>query len=320
MDASRWYPGENMRMNWFALSALPLMMGCDINSGFELGPAIKIFRKISRFKVEHANTNKDCCPMSAAFMGAMVVPLYLNHYMPTCFGLQLVYKDLMGQPSFVVHEELLQFVESICRRPTHCMKPKDCPTFDFKARDFLKREDELYTARKINNDHWSGWFCREKVGKKRIIAPRNGSRPAWCSHCYCVRLKRAVVSCLHGAPTWSDRLPTYKADADVGAEIIPATSGSQTTKRCYPMEAIRDWINHAQDTHYIIGAIGSHLPWCMVTQFAGRHWTGNQNNWRRQQVVVNSRYIASPTCVIGGSNAVGYHFQFWTKKLLCISF
>lgn len=40
-----------------ALTALPLMMGCDINSGFELGSAIKDIEAISRFKnLLHANT------------------------------------------------------------------------------------------------------------------------------------------------------------------------------------------------------------------------------------------------------------------------
>lgn len=39
------------------LSALPLMMGCDINSGFELMPAKKDIRAISRFKNQlYANT------------------------------------------------------------------------------------------------------------------------------------------------------------------------------------------------------------------------------------------------------------------------
>ena len=44
----------------------------------------------------------------------------------------------------------------------------------------------------------------------------------------------------------------------LGAEVIPATSGSKTLKDA-TNEAIRYWINHPADTHYLIGSvIGPH--------------------------------------------------------------
>jgi tryptophan synthase beta chain len=40
----------------------------------------------------------------------------------------------------------------------------------------------------------------------------------------------------------------------LGATLVPVTSGSKTLKDA-TNEAIRDWINHPNDTHYIIGSV-----------------------------------------------------------------
>ena len=40
----------------------------------------------------------------------------------------------------------------------------------------------------------------------------------------------------------------------LGATVIPATSGSKTLKDAVN-EALRDWINNASTTHYIIGSV-----------------------------------------------------------------
>ena len=53
----------------------------------------------------------------------------------------------------------------------------------------------------------------------------------------------------------------------LGAEVIPATSGSKTLKDA-TNEAMRYWINNPDDTHYIIGSVvGPHPFPDMVTRF-----------------------------------------------------
>jgi tryptophan synthase beta chain len=94
----------------------------------------------------------------------------------------------------------------------------------------------------------------------------------------------------------------------LGAKVIPATSGSKTLKDA-TNEAIRDWINHPVDTHYIIGSVvGPHPYPDMVARFQSvisqemraqlKEHTGNE---------LPTHVIA---CVGGGSNAAGafYHF------------
>jgi len=89
---------------------------------------------------------------------------------------------------------------------------------------------------------------------------------------------------------------------------VPAVSGSRTLKDA-TNEAIRDWINNPDDTHYIIGSVvGPHPYPDMVARFQSvissemrvqlKEKTGNE---------LPSYVIA---CVGGGSNAAGafYHF------------
>src|SRR6185503_1157825 len=53
----------------------------------------------------------------------------------------------------------------------------------------------------------------------------------------------------------------------LGATVISATSGSMTFKDA-TNEAIRDWINNPNDTHYIIGSVVSPHPYPdMVARF-----------------------------------------------------
>ncbi|MFS4895180.1 tryptophan synthase subunit beta, partial [Staphylococcus aureus] len=87
----------------------------------------------------------------------------------------------------------------------------------------------------------------------------------------------------------------------LGAEVRPATSGSKTLKDA-TNEAIRDWINHPQDTHYIIGSVvGPHPYPDMVARFQSVI-----SEEIKKQLQVKTGY-GLPThviaCVGGGSNA-----------------
>jgi tryptophan synthase beta chain len=94
----------------------------------------------------------------------------------------------------------------------------------------------------------------------------------------------------------------------LGATVIPATSGSKTLKDA-TNEAIRDWINNPNDTHYIIGSVvGPHPYPDMVARFQSVI-----SKEMRKQLLEKTRselphYIIA--CVGGGSNAAGafYHF------------
>jgi tryptophan synthase beta chain len=94
----------------------------------------------------------------------------------------------------------------------------------------------------------------------------------------------------------------------LGATVVPATSGSKTLKDA-TNEAIRHWINHPNDTHYIIGSVvGPHPYPDMVARFQSII-----SKEIRQQLKLKtgsetpSHVIA---CVGGGSNAAGAFYYF----------
>jgi tryptophan synthase beta chain len=94
----------------------------------------------------------------------------------------------------------------------------------------------------------------------------------------------------------------------LGATVIPATSGSKTLKDA-TNEAIRDWINHPDDTHYIIGSVvGPHPYPDMVARFQ----SVISEEMRKQLLEKTGNELPTHViaCVGGGSNAAGafYHF------------
>ena len=94
----------------------------------------------------------------------------------------------------------------------------------------------------------------------------------------------------------------------LGAEVVPAKSGSRTLKDA-TNEAMRHWIANPEDTHYIIGSVvGPHPYPDMVARFQAV--ISEEMKWQllEQTGRENPDYILA--CVGGGSNAVGafYHY------------
>jgi tryptophan synthase beta chain len=94
----------------------------------------------------------------------------------------------------------------------------------------------------------------------------------------------------------------------LGAKVVPAKSGSRTLKDA-TNEAMRDWINNPENTHYIIGSVvGPHPYPDMVARF--QSIISEEIKWqlKSKEGRENPDYLFA--CVGGGSNAAGtfYHY------------
>lgn len=172
---------------------------------------------------------------------------------------------------------------------------------------YLKREDLCHTgAHKINNTIGQ-ILLAIRMGKKRIIAETGAGQHGVATATVCA-LKGLPCIVYMGEKDIERQAPNVARMKMLGAEVRPATSGSKTLKDA-TNEAIRDWINHPDDTHYIIGSVvGPHPYPDMVAKFQSvisaemryqlKEKTGSE---------LPSHVIA---CVGGGSNAAGafYHF------------
>ena len=172
---------------------------------------------------------------------------------------------------------------------------------------YLKREDLCHTgAHKINNTIGQ-ILLAIRMGKKRIIAETGAGQHGVATATVCA-LKGLPCIVYMGEKDIERQAPNVARMKMLGAEVRPATSGSKTLKDA-TNEAIRDWINHPDNTHYIIGSVvGPHPYPDMVAKFQSvisaemryqlKEKTGSE---------LPSHVIA---CVGGGSNAAGafYHF------------
>jgi len=182
----------------------------------------------------------------------------------------------------------------------------------YGAKIFLKREDLCHTgAHKINNTIGQ-ILLAQRLGKKRIIAETGAGQHGVATATVCA-LKGVECIVYMGEKDIERQAPNVARMKMLGATVIPAASGSKTLKDA-TNEAIRDWINNPNDTHYIIGSVvGPHPYPDMVARF--QSVISEEIKWQldTHQAAPNGQ-MRLPThviaCVGGGSNAAGafYHF------------
>jgi tryptophan synthase beta chain len=94
----------------------------------------------------------------------------------------------------------------------------------------------------------------------------------------------------------------------LGAEVVPASSGSRTLKDAIN-EAMRDWVATVESTHYCLGsAMGPHpYPW-MVREF--HRVLGREAREQTEALLGGDVPDVVTACVGGGSNAIGIFSGF----------
>jgi tryptophan synthase beta chain len=214
------------------------------------------------------------------------------------------YLDIMYAPEFqeVFHALLRDYVG----RPTPLFYAERLSK-QYGTNIWLKREDLCHTgAHKINNTVGQ-ILLAERLGKKRIIAETGAGQHGVATATVCA-LKGIECIVYMGEKDIERQAPNVARMKMLGATVIPATSGSKTLKDA-TNEAIRDWINHPNDTHYIIGSVvGPHPYPDMVARFQ----SVISEEIRRQLLEKTGNELPTHViaCVGGGSNAAGafYHF------------
>ncbi len=177
----------------------------------------------------------------------------------------------------------------------------------FGTKVFLKREDLNHTGSHKLNNTVGQILLAIRLGKKRIIAETGAGQHGVATATVCA-LKGLKCVVYMGALDVQRQAPNVKKMKMLGAEVIPVHSGNKTLKDA-TNEAMRDWINNPEDTHYIIGSVvGPHPYPDMVTRFQSVISREIKKQLREQTgSEFPTRIVA---CVGGGSNAAGafYHF------------
>jgi tryptophan synthase beta chain len=177
----------------------------------------------------------------------------------------------------------------------------------YNTKIYLKREDLNHTgSHKINNTIGQILLAKS-LGKQRIIAETGAGQHGVATATVCALMG---IECMvyMGAVDIERQAPNVSRMKMLGAKVVPANSGSKTLKDA-TNEAIRDWINNPEDTHYIIGSVvGPHPYPDLVARFQSVISEEIISQLETQEEKSYPDYILA--CVGGGSNAAGamYHF------------
>ena len=214
------------------------------------------------------------------------------------------YLSIMAETTF--QKEFQQLLKDYVGRPTPLFLAERLSALH-GTKIFLKREDLCHTgAHKINNTVGQILLAR-KLGKTRIIAETGAGQHGVATATVCA-LKGMECIVYMGEKDIERQAPNVARMKMLGAKVIPATSGSKTLKDA-TNEAIRDWINNPNDTHYIIGSVvGPHPYPDMVARF--QSVISEETRWQLKEKTGSELPSHVIACVGGGSNAAGafYHF------------
>ncbi|MBN1875091.1 MAG: tryptophan synthase subunit beta [Anaerolineae bacterium] len=239
-------------------------------------------------------------PYYGQYGGAFVPEILV----PAVRELKAAYEAAIADPSFV--HEFDHLLREYAGRPTPLTFAGRLTEALGGARVYLKREDLAHTgAHKINNALGQALLAK-RMGKQRIVAETGAGQHGVATATVCALLGLECVVYMGTVDIERQKLNVFRMKL-LGAEVRGVDAGSRTLKDAIN-EAIRDWVTHVRDTHYLLGsALGPHPYPRIVRDF--QSVIGKEA--RRQILAAEGRLPdALVACVGGGSNAIGLFHPF----------
>ena len=223
---------------------------------------------------------------------------------PNISELKKNYIKISNEPSF--KKELDSLLKEYVGRPTPLYYAKRLSN-RYNCRIYLKREDLCHTgAHKVNNTVGQILLAK-RLGKSRIIAETGAGQHGVATATVCALMGIKCVVYM-GQLDIKRQAPNVARMKMLGAEVRSAESGSKTLKDA-TNEAIRDWINNPEDTHYIIGSVvGPHPYPDMVARF--QSIISEETKWQLNKYEKRDYPDFLIACVGGGSNAAGLYYHY----------
>ena len=232
-----------------------------------------------------------------------------GQYMPetlmnVVIELEEAYNRYKDDPQF--NAELTELFNNYANRPSRLYYAKKMTEDLGGAKIYLKREDLNFTgAHKINNVLGQALLAK-KMGKTRLIAETGAGQHGVATATAAAYFGMECVVFMGKVDTERQALNVYKMKL-LGAEVVPVTSGTATLKDAVS-EAMREWTNRMDDTHYCLGSVMGPHPFPTIV----RDFQAVISREARAQLLEAEGKLpdAVLACVGGGSNAIGsfYHF------------
>ncbi|MCL6574563.1 tryptophan synthase subunit beta [Kyrpidia sp.] len=202
--------------------------------------------------------------------------------------------------------DLHRFLTDYAGRPTPLYFAERLTNHVGGAQIWLKREDLTHTgAHKINNTIGQGLLAHY-TGKRRVIAETGAGQHGVATATVAARLGLSCTVFMGEEDIRRQALNVFRMRL-LGAEVVSVSSGTGTLKDAMN-EAIRHWVEHVEDSFYVLGTVGGPHPYpVMVRNF--QRVIGDET---KAQILekVGRLPDAIVACVGGGSNAMGIFYPF----------
>ncbi|MDK2796239.1 MAG: tryptophan synthase beta chain [Archaeoglobaceae archaeon] len=240
--------------------------------------------------------------------GGRYVPEIL---IPPLEELEKAYNEIKQDEEF--KRELDYYLRNYAGRPTPLYFAKNLSK-ELGMKVYLKREDLLHGgAHKINNTLAQALLAKY-MGKKRIIA-ETGAGQHGVATAMASTLLGLKCRIYMGALDYERQKMNVFRMKILGAEVVPVESGSKTLKDAIN-EALRDWAESFETTHYLIGSVvGPHPFPTIVRDFQSVIGSEVKRQIFEAECGLPDAIIA---CVGGGSNAIGIFYPFINEKVRLI--
>ena len=222
--------------------------------------------------------------------------------------LEEAYNHYKNDPEF--QKELTTLLNEYAGRPSRLYYAEHMTKDLGGAKIYLKREDLNHTgAHKINNV-LGQMLLAKKMGKTRVIAETGAGQHGVATATAAALFGMECEIYMGIEDTKRQALNVYKMRL-LGAKVHEVTTGTGTLKDAVS-EAMREWTNRIEDTHYVLGScMGPHPFPTIVRDFQ----TVISKEIKEQMLEKEGRLPdAVLACVGGGSNAIGAFYNFIEDK------
>ncbi len=218
--------------------------------------------------------------------------------------LETAYNHYKNDPEF--NRELTTLFNEYAGRPSRLYFAEKMTKDLGGAKIYLKREDLNHTgSHKINNVLGQALLAK-KMGKTRLIAETGAGQHGVATATAAALLGMECVVFMGEEDTIRQALNVYRMRL-LGAEVIPVSTGTGILKDAVS-EAMREWTNRIDDTHYCLGSVMGPHPFPIIV----RDFQSVISKEIKAQLMEKEGRLpdAVIACVGGGSNAMGafYHF------------
>lgn len=233
--------------------------------------------------------------------GGRFVPELL---MPALIELENAYNEAKNDSSF--KEEVNYYLTQYVGRETPLYKADNLTNKLGGAEIYLKREDLNHTgAHKINNAIGQAILAK-RMGKKKIVAETGAGQHGVATATVCALLGLECIIFMGEVDIKRQELNVFRIEL-LGAEVRSVPNGSGTLKDAVN-EALRYWVAHVEDTHYILGSVVGPHPFPMIVRdFQSVIGDEAKRQFKEQTGSLPDALIAP---VGGGSNAMGLFYPF----------